>query len=165
MNGTVREWTERKAPEQGAAVRGMPEREAAAQEAAARETAPLTDAQYAQRLARMLQCRTVSRPDAYDDTEFAKLRAVHSARGHGRARAHGYLPLCAALRAHCVIGAAAGLGAFRRRKHRRAGAGAGRAVLQIFSGILRAGWDRGAGKRESGSLYGSKPVKWAVCAF
>lgn len=56
--------------------RKLTEREAAAQEVAARETAPLTDAQYAQRLARMLRCRTVSRPDAYDDTEFAKLRGV-----------------------------------------------------------------------------------------
>ena len=35
-----------------------------------------TDAWYAQRLVRMLQCRTVSRPDSYDDTEFAKLRGV-----------------------------------------------------------------------------------------
>ena len=74
------------APEPGGPVRDEPGQRAPEPEVPAaetpvqgipvQETAPLNDAQYAQRLARMLQCRTVSRPDSYDDTEFAKLRGV-----------------------------------------------------------------------------------------
>ena len=69
--GPVQGMLEQEAPERGtlaqeAPSQGMPER----------KEPPLTDEQYAQRLAKMLQCRTVSQPDAYEDTEFAKLRGV-----------------------------------------------------------------------------------------
>ena len=83
MGAPVREVTARETLEQGAGVteRGAPVAETPVQAAPVRETAPPTDApladmQYAQRLAKMLQCRTVSQPDTYDDAEFAKLRGV-----------------------------------------------------------------------------------------
>ena len=70
-NVPEQETPERQALGQSVSEQKMPEGEVPGRKAAA-----LTDAQYAQRLAKMLQCRTVSQPERYDDTEFAKLRGV-----------------------------------------------------------------------------------------
>lgn len=40
----------------------------------------MTAEEYARRLARMIQCKTVSVKGAYDDAEFAKLRRVVEAK-------------------------------------------------------------------------------------